>query len=85
MLIDVHTSEVESIKYCCALSDVKVSFMQTEYEGIVKALITHEGREISPELAWRLCASAEAKRVVDKNERHHISEHELMPLINDLP
>lgn len=85
MLIDVHTSEVEGIKYACALSDIKVSFMPTQYEGIVKALITNEGREISPELAWRLCASAEARRIVDKNEQHSISERELMPLIEDLP
>lgn len=80
MKLDIHISEIESIKYACALSDITVTFAPTRFEGLFKATILHEnGEDISPALAWRLSAVADQKTIVDRNERHHISEKELMP------
>lgn len=77
MILEIPTSDMDAIAFACAHNDeLNYKFFPTEITGIVKVRVTDKGKEISPAVAYRLCAVVEQKKRCD-SER--LLERELMP------
>lgn len=76
MILNVMTRETNAIQYACAKVDLNCMLIPTEFQGIVRVRISDWGKEISPELAWRLCALTQAKIDVDNR-----AERQELPFI----
>lgn len=67
MTIEIPTSEMEAMAYACAHNELNHKFFPTELTGIIKVRVTDKGKEISPAVAYRLCAIVEQKKRVDSD------------------
>lgn len=77
MILEIPNSDMDAIAFACANNDgLNYKFFPTEFTGIVKVRVTDRGKEISPAVAYRLCAVVEQKKRYD-SER--LLERELMP------
>lgn len=56
MILQFKKDERDSIAHACAVGGVQVEFFEIKGSELVTAMITQEGEEISPLMAWRISA-----------------------------